>query len=456
MVQKMMSVSSSFSQLLEEFNKGLDRRYIRLENDKANWHLYFDTDSLVYATNSLQSLERLERHLKRIARGNYEGVEPLKPWMRLQLNAFYEQEDKSWLAPDYQSIHWLYTQKILSAKVASLLVQRISLEVLEAALLWNDLNWQYTIELVRDSDTLPTFEKIKVNSIFDQVYERLNNWQQLGKTICSPYQRPYFSSNQQAVRRMSVETLEKLTRLLKGFNFRQLSALLNQDELVVAKRLSPLVKEGVIVLRDPEPPYHDLAYTSNLAALFANVEPDPEDSPQKSLISSRSKPIGLKETEVLNLPDALPQKPKKSDERAGSEDPSGDLKNMMVDVAPTQVWKVVCVDDSEAMLQEISRLLDNQNLQITTVSDPTKALMQICTIVPDIVLLDVGMPHIDGYQICQLIRKVPRLKDMPIVMVTGNKGLVDRAKARFSGATDYLTKPFDHQELIAMVFRYLS
>ena len=114
------------------------------------------------------------------------------------------------------------------------------------------------------------------------------------------------------------------------------------------------------------------------------------------------------------------------------------------------------MDDSEAMLQEISRLLDNQNLQITTVSDPTKALMQICTIVTDIVLLDVGMPHIDGYQICQLIRKVPRLRDIPIVMVTGNKGLVDRAKARFSGATDYLTKPFEHQELIAMVFRYLS
>ena len=136
--------------------------------------------------------------------------------------------------------------------------------------------------------------------------------------------------------------------------------------------------------------------------------------------------------------------------------PSGGLTGMMSSLAASQVWKVVCVDDSEAMLKEISRLLDNESLSITTISDPTKALIQICTIVPDIVLLDVGMPGIDGYQICQLIRKVPRLKDIPIVMVTGNKGLIDRAKARLAGATDYLTKPFDQQDLIAMVFRYLS
>ena len=468
MVQPRLSAphsSYSFTKLLEDSDKGLNRRCVRFFNDRADWQIYFDQELVIYATNSLESLERLERQLKRISRGYNNGVSVLKPWMRSHLENFFENDKNARLAPDYQSIQWLMGQGVLNQETASILVQRITLEVLETALLCNESNWQQQVELLSATEPMPIFDRLELSGLLAQLKHRLSRWQKMGSAINSPYQRPYFSSNKQALRRLSPEMMEKLGRLLKGFNFRQLSALLNQDELVVAQRLYPLITEGLVVLREPEAPFQDFP---RLSSIPLNFRSSAEESLGKSTVSTRPKPEIFNQTEAGNVIPTEPKPTSVSPESLRSsasvyqsvefidDTPSGGLTGMMSSLAASQVWKVVCVDDSEAMLKEISRLLDNESLSITTISDPTKALIQICTIVPDIVLLDVGMPGIDGYQICQLIRKVPRLKDIPIVMVTGNKGLIDRAKARLAGATDYLTKPFDQQDLIAMVFRYLS
>jgi twitching motility two-component system response regulator PilG len=82
--------------------------------------------------------------------------------------------------------------------------------------------------------------------------------------------------------------------------------------------------------------------------------------------------------------------------------------------------------------------------------------MKIISFRPNLILLDVGMPNIDGYKLCSFIRKYSAFRDTPIVMVTGNKGLIDRARAKLAGATDYMTKPFTQFDLLTMVFRYLS
>ena len=84
-----------------------------------------------------------------------------------------------------------------------------------------------------------------------------------------------------------------------------------------------------------------------------------------------------------------------------------------------------------------------------------KALMKINSISPDLILLDIGMPNVDGYQLCSLIRKSSNFKHIPIVMVTANKGLINRARANIAGATDYLTKPFNQADLLKMVMRHL-
>ena len=107
------------------------------------------------------------------------------------------------------------------------------------------------------------------------------------------------------------------------------------------------------------------------------------------------------------------------------------------------------------MLSIISSYLGNEDFNVTLIQDSMKALMKITSTCPDLILLDIGMPNVDGYQLCSLIRKSSSLKDIPIVMVTGNRGLIDRARARIAGATDYLTKPFMQADLLKMMMRHL-
>jgi twitching motility two-component system response regulator PilG len=108
------------------------------------------------------------------------------------------------------------------------------------------------------------------------------------------------------------------------------------------------------------------------------------------------------------------------------------------------------------MLNEINRFLEDQNLSVFMINDSVKALVEIIRIKPDLILLDVGMPMVDGYKLCRLIRNHSLFKTTPVVMVTGNTGIIDRAKAKLVGATDYMTKPFTQSELLKMVFRYLT
>jgi two-component system, chemotaxis family, response regulator PixG len=119
-------------------------------------------------------------------------------------------------------------------------------------------------------------------------------------------------------------------------------------------------------------------------------------------------------------------------------------------------YKIVCIDDSPAILQRIDDFLDSAHFQLFPVSDPRVALSKIITVKPYIILMDIDMPNIDGYQLCTMVRRNREFKNTPIVMVTSNSGFIDRAKAKLCGATDYLTKPFTQSTLNKIVFKYVA
>ena len=121
----------------------------------------------------------------------------------------------------------------------------------------------------------------------------------------------------------------------------------------------------------------------------------------------------------------------------------------------SKTYNIACIDDSPAILNTIRNYLEDDQLQLHMITDSVKALVQLMRIKPDLILMDVGMPQVDGYEICRLLRRHPAFKQTPVVMVTGNTGLIDRAKAKVAGATDYMTKPFTQAQIQQMVFRYL-
>jgi twitching motility two-component system response regulator PilG len=108
------------------------------------------------------------------------------------------------------------------------------------------------------------------------------------------------------------------------------------------------------------------------------------------------------------------------------------------------------------MLKEITRLLEDENFSVVTIIDPLKAVMSIVRHKPDLILLDLNMAGIDGYELCRLIRNNSMFKETPIIFVTGSKGIIDKIKAKFVGASGYLTKPFSRSELLKIVFMHLS
>ncbi len=119
-------------------------------------------------------------------------------------------------------------------------------------------------------------------------------------------------------------------------------------------------------------------------------------------------------------------------------------------------YTIVCIDDSPTVLQAISCFLDDKSFSVVMVNDPVKALMQVVRSKPDLILLDVGMPNLDGYELCRLLRRHPTFKNLPIIMVTGHTGFLDRAKAKLVGSSGYLTKPFNQSDLLKIIFQHLA
>jgi chemotaxis family two-component system response regulator PixG len=120
------------------------------------------------------------------------------------------------------------------------------------------------------------------------------------------------------------------------------------------------------------------------------------------------------------------------------------------------VYTVACIDDSPAILNSIKHFLNEQKFAVVMINEPLKALIQVIKSKPDLILLDVEMPHLNGYELCSLLRRHTAFKNTPIIMVTGRKGLIDKAKAKIVRASGYLTKPFNRSDLLHMVYKHIN
>ncbi len=120
-----------------------------------------------------------------------------------------------------------------------------------------------------------------------------------------------------------------------------------------------------------------------------------------------------------------------------------------------KTYTIVCIDDSKAVVNAIKMYLDDNIFSVVGINDPLKALMQVIRLKPDLILLDITMPTLDGYELCSLLRKHSGLKETPIVMVTGKKGIINRVKAKMVKASDYITKPFGKKDLLKVIFKYI-
>jgi twitching motility two-component system response regulator PilG len=120
------------------------------------------------------------------------------------------------------------------------------------------------------------------------------------------------------------------------------------------------------------------------------------------------------------------------------------------------ITQIVCIEDDVAIGKAVEYILQQHGYQVTVIRHPVKALSLAFELQPKLILCDIAMPELDGYEICAMLRQSTAFRHTPLIMLTGMDGFIDRVRATMVGATDYLTKPFGESELLMLVEKYLG
>jgi two-component system, OmpR family, alkaline phosphatase synthesis response regulator PhoP len=115
--------------------------------------------------------------------------------------------------------------------------------------------------------------------------------------------------------------------------------------------------------------------------------------------------------------------------------------------------KILAVDDEKHIVRLVQVNLERQGYEVVTANDGREALQKVEEERPDLVVLDVMMPYMDGFEVLQNMRRNPATRDIPVIMLTAKAQDADVFKGWQSGVDCYLTKPFNPMELLSFVKR---
>ena len=383
--------------LLKDLSSSNTNGRLQVTNNKVTWNVYIENGQIKCAANSVQYLIlTLDHHLRCLGLQN--AAAAAKSISASKGNS----EAVNWLDGGriIPAINWLVLRKHLQRNEAEKVCASLSLEAIES-LLWlkeGKYKWSKNADLPQHVlATKLTFANIELNNTLRNLQQKNQSWKTFSPAISTPYQCPYLDDNHELTQ-SSAPILLKLAKFLKGLSFRQLALILNQDELKIAQLLHPSIKSGQIVVKPPQSPFN----------LLPLISAEDSATPSVSSINQGAK------------------------------------------------FKVACIDDSPTILDEMQRFLSNEDYEITRIEDPLKAAPILLRFKPDLILMDISMPNINGYKLCNFFRASASLKQVPIIMVSGRTGFIDKTRAKMVGATDYLTKPFSQTELLSVVNKYLA
>ena len=113
--------------------------------------------------------------------------------------------------------------------------------------------------------------------------------------------------------------------------------------------------------------------------------------------------------------------------------------------------RVLLVDDDAAVRSAVSGALAGEGYDVACLGDAEEALRQALAEPPAVVLLDVTMPRLDGWELCEILRRQSQTRDVPVLFLTGRTDVRDRITAMQVGGTDFISKPFHAKDLRAKV-----
>ena len=370
-----------------------------IANDlKKNWNLYFRQGHLIWAVENEHRVRRL-----------YRIVNKYNPNVNCQeINLREEEISSLW---DYVFILVLIKRKLITEEKAIKIIYEMIYEILFDCFYAHkkitkiksifETSANQVGSILRSSALKHPITYIDIRQIVVIIEAQYDSWVKAGLSNYSPNLAPIVINNRGLKQVVNVDVYNKLSVLINGQNtLRDLSIFTKQNLLVFTRSLMPYIHKNFLELKSIE---------------------DKECVYQ--LLSSRS---------------------------CGDENRS--TRN---NFERQSRWPlVVCIDDHPNICQQIGRVLKPSGYRVISVVESFHALNVLLENKPDLIFLDLIMPVVNGYELCSQIRKISVLKTTPIVILTGNDGIIDRVRAKVVGANHFLGKPIDEAEILEIAHKY--
>jgi CheY-like chemotaxis protein len=118
--------------------------------------------------------------------------------------------------------------------------------------------------------------------------------------------------------------------------------------------------------------------------------------------------------------------------------------------------KILIVEDSPTIAAGTRMILEPEGYEVAIAADGMAAFAALTTFRPSLILMDIGLPGIQGHDLCAAIRMFPTYAKIPIIIVTGSHRHIDFALAHHLGANGYITKPVDPDQLLALISQHIT
>jgi two-component system, chemotaxis family, response regulator PixG len=341
------------------------------------------------------------------------GIEPVNRWQRnlvlAQLNLppekLAEINNPQQKSLDSHTLAKLLSEEALDRSQCSELVVRMTTECLFDIIQFsqhcgNRLCYQLQPTGAHNSQLNLILPLIEIEPILTKAIQTWQEWSNAGLAAYAPSLFPVVSRTEEAANLVSDAGLRQVITKIDGSRtLRSLAVNYRQSVLTLTSALLPLLRVGFITL-----------------------------SPQSKVRSNRDASGQLS---------GVPAMPK-----AGA-------------AATKQRPLIACIDDSILIFQALEKVLLDNDYRCYGVQDPLKIMPSLIRNKPDFIFLDLLMPITNGYEVCEQIRKTPSLKDIPVIILTGKDGLVDRMRSKIVGATGFLGKPVNPEAVLKMLDKYL-
>ena len=371
-----------------------------LNQQETPWLLYFRLGRLFWTSGGKNEGRRVSRHLRK----HFPKETPELWKFTSEIN---------W---EFDSAYYNFLSQLLKAEQIDIqlfvtIKQEIILEVLFDLLQIHHLQKQEGSEYsknsglywewydnVRPTNYVPLPQQFAkpTKELIEKAQADWENWQETGLKNCFPNQAPKMTQPEKIKEVTAEKTFKNLERLLTGKqSLRDIAATTKRDIIPVTKVLWGYYKKGWLEFQT----LSDINWPPN-----KHSQPSQPTSPPQS-----------REAKFL----------------------------------------VACVDDSPQVTQTLEVILQKKCYDFIGINDPLRANVTLLKAKPNLIFLDLIMPNTNGYEICSQLRKVSTLQEIPIIILTGKDGLIDRMRAKMVGANEYMSKPVQEKMILAVVQKYL-